>query len=300
MIFEPCYVVTRDLIDYCERRLGLPLSSSQREALRSLEEKVIGVVRENLPPNIKLLSVPSLELRKGVERIVEMIGEVYEVGKVITLDPIYYDKTPWRIEVNRVIDPFGNLLGIAERPGTPPLEEQLDRLDGLRGEEVIVADAGAWSGDTQSKIKKKLEEKEIKVVGVVVGIAPQPVDVVANVRLINPVDYLEGRDLVGISGRVIGVFINGVLRSTSLYTPYWAGDIERWASLSDQVRPRLAALYLEAMEILGDSIEGREELPTPVPLLPYFTRKMFKEVASIVAAESSYEQLLKRVNLKRK
>lgn len=128
------------------------------------------------------------------------------------------------LEVNRIVDIDGNILGIGARPGHPDLDTQLNAImHTAAGRSIILMEDGTFTGGTLAEITRRFKNRGAHVAGAVVGFAfPQSL---ARLRAVfsdeqihiveplnHPVDWVPDHDFFPFMpncGRVMGFQFNG-------------------------------------------------------------------------------------------
>jgi len=187
------------------------------------------------------------------------------------------------LNINRLFDIGGNMIGYGPRPGFPSLETQFSEIRRIIGKKpVILIEDGSVSGGTIIFILKKLKEMSITVSEVVIGFSCFRADTALEVEFDgNPVivhqigdviDWLPDHDLVPFTpncGRVFGkktsyrimpaVSEDGI---TFAY-PYILhfGKMPEWSSLTPEACLKISRYCLEwgieLWESIG-SLNGRK------------------------------------------
>jgi len=128
------------------------------------------------------------------------------------------------LEVNRIIDFDGNILGIGARPGHPDLDTQINGvLATAAGRPIVLMEDGAFTGGTLVDIAHRLRARGATIAAAVIGFAfPQSLGKLYGVfeenqihiiePLKNPLDWVPDHDFfpfVPNCGRVVGIQFNG-------------------------------------------------------------------------------------------
>lgn len=91
---------------------------------------------------------------------------------IISLDKVYYSYPPM-LEISRMVDAGGNDIGLGERAGSKPIEEQLQDLRWQLPsytKKVALLDDILWTGEVFLFARQLLQNIEIEVVRVYAGI----------------------------------------------------------------------------------------------------------------------------------
>lgn len=157
------------------------------------------------------------------------------------------------LEINRIIDPKGTIVGIGSRPGSPNIDEQISSLISISdGQPIVLVEDGVFTGGTLSFILKKLQESHVNVAAVVIGFAfPGTTEKIRSVfegeiiiaeQIEDFVDWMPDHDFFPFTpncGRVLGLTWNGYAvpyhghRGESYAVPYLETfcDMNAWTSI---------------------------------------------------------------------
>lgn len=233
-------MISRDLVETLERKIGFSLNGETKAQIKYLEEQFLKVFWGFVPSNIA-------DNGNGEKRILvkRMVGEVEPVVRrlefinsvknypTISLDRIYVPKADYFLDITRLTNPKTGEVRLSERPGTMKLEEQLRELPNYNC--VNLSDVGAFSGESLLEIVERIKSRGINVRSITLGFA----DLSAMNKLAGIVDsvsmpvlypiprfyeWIELRDLFGIDGRAVG--FNGRRK----FIPYWE-NLTQWASV---------------------------------------------------------------------
>lgn len=125
------------------------------------------------------------------------------------------------IEINRIIDKDGRIIGWGPRPGHPTLDEQLDAITTVPQPVVLVED-GSFSGRTLAHVLNKMKRRSIEVEAVVVGLGfPEALktireefggEIIVVEHLDRLIDWMPDHDFMPFTpncGRIFGFPMNG-------------------------------------------------------------------------------------------
>ena len=127
------------------------------------------------------------------------------------------------LEVNRVVDDRGVVLGIGPRPGHPPVDHQIDGILSMAaGRPLVIVEDGSFTGSTLSYVIDRLHRKKADVIAVVAGfIFPKAMERLKDVfrgvihtieHFEQPIDWVPDHDFVPFlpgCGRIVGALIRG-------------------------------------------------------------------------------------------
>ena len=157
------------------------------------------------------------------------------------------------LELNRLINENGEIIGIGARPGHPSFQQQFKKIAKMTEEKpVIIVEDGIFSGTTLNTIITELKKQYVDVALVIVGFAfPEGLkklqsvyngEIIAINQFNNLIDWMPDHDFFPFApncGRVLGVKMNGSVlpfynyNGVSYSVPYILpfAPIEEWASI---------------------------------------------------------------------
>lgn len=163
------------------------------------------------------------------------------------------------LNINRLFDGKGELIGYGPRPGCESLARQLDELATHAGERsVFLMEEGAYSGGTIRFVLRQLHERGVEVSTLVVGFCtPATRDNIKEVFdgeliVINEigelVDWITDHDLIPFTpgcGRVLEEkTADGSVCAFPYILPF--GRMEEWTSLPEDIAREVSKFCLEA------------------------------------------------------
>lgn len=235
------------------KRIGLVIPS--KEYIASMEADLISLMRENLKGEDVSLNI--VDFNELCDEIISLAckkkSSFGDVEFISTSPLIAYETGGTCLEINRLINFNGEIIGIGTRPGFPDLEQQISKV---QKKSVVILEDGSWTGQTMQFVINGLEEQNIKVRAIILGVLSSKAKYVLGEKedieifpiIPNASKYIEWmptHDFIPFfpnAGRVIGNFIGKkcfpiyLYNSFSLCKPYVYpyGDPETWASLSGE------------------------------------------------------------------
>lgn len=178
------------------------------------------------------------------------------------------------LNINRLFDTAGKIIGYGPRPGFKPLQDQLDTLvTKIAGRSVVLIEDGAFTGGTMRFVIKELERRGVRVTTIVIGFCKNGSgDTVRNALngelvIVHPIgdllDWIADHDLIPFMpncGRVLGEETSQGLMPVqradgfSCAYPYILpfGKTDEWASLPADHAQELSRLCLDiSIEMFG-------------------------------------------------
>lgn len=195
------------------------------------------------------------------------------VEPIISLDSVYAKETAdFNLQSNRIISPAGKLIGEGQRPGFPPLPQQIElfRQKLETRKKVVLLDSGAFSGGSLLRMVELLEEKGIKVSEVLLGVEvfgatdalkEKNIECRSILKIKDPVDWIEARDFIPFTplcGRVIGdrngpITIEGLSFAAPYILP--SGNPVEWASIPEDKAKKFSRRCWEISQQLFTNLE---------------------------------------------
>ena len=251
------YIVTQTLagVLHALRATGLQIPS--RETVTKTEESIVEAIRSQYPTNnVKVIPISFEDQCDKISTAVHRARKSCPSATIISTAPMLsFETAGVCIEMSRIVDLEGKIIGIGARPGHPSIERQLARVHGMLQEQpVIIAEDGSFTGSTLKFLLTKLKERRARVEVVVVGMLfPQAEKEIRSVysgeiircyEFSNPLDWMPSHDFIPFlpnSGRTVGfkmgtpAFPLYLYDGASVCMPYIHpyGKPNEWASLSD-------------------------------------------------------------------
>lgn len=273
------YVVTYDVASRLQafrpKTLTIPRPDDQlfERFHMSLYQKV-----QQALPGISVDTIEMGELRRKIwEQVDTRITDLGQQAVLSTCQEIA-DSNPKSegliLNINRLFNTDGQLIGHGPRPGFEPLTKQFDDLAGkIAGRSVVLIEDGAFSGGTLRFVLQELNSRDITVTAIVIGFCCTRAKFVlghvfkGELVIVHPIenllDWIPDHDLIPFipnCGRVLGEPLDHSfmpVRKAEGYScayPYILpfGKIEEWASLPIEGARDLSRLCLEtSIELFG-------------------------------------------------
>ncbi len=229
-------------------------------------------------PNISVDTIEMSELRRKIwEQVNTRVVDLDQQAVLSTCQEIA-DSNPKSegllLNINRLFNTDGQLIGHGPRPGFEPLVKQFDDLaKKIAGRSVVLIEDGAFSGGTMRHVLHELNSRGLTVTAMVIGFCCTRAKFVlghvfkGELVIVHPIenllDWIPDHDLIPFipnCGRVLGESspqsYMPVRRSDgfSCAYPYVLpfGRIEEWASLPIEGAMDLSRLCLDtSIEIFG-------------------------------------------------
>ncbi|MDO8482472.1 MAG: phosphoribosyltransferase [bacterium] len=281
------YLITQTLYEqlrFLNTLPNHPLKIPRQDKISKIEDEL----RKRITNCFKGMSVivESVQFREYCDNIVSLTNRAKQTtpeALVISTAPLLvYETNGECLQLNRLIDLDGNIIGIGPRPGNPPIEAQLQLMGSkVRGRQVIVIEDGSFTGNSLRFVLKKLKTLCAKVETIILGVLfPQAESMIQKIfngeiicvkRLSNPRDWMPSHDFfpfIPNSGRVLGYRLNGYCvpvylhNHSSLSVPYilpFTKKPEEWAGLSSN-RTEVEALSRFCLDCVREIFSEMESL----------------------------------------
>ncbi len=266
------YVVTYDVASRLQafrpKTLTIPRPDDQlfERFHMSLYQKV-----QQALPGITIDTIEMGELRRKIwEQVDTRITDLGQQAVLSTCQEIA-DSNPKSegliLNINRLFNTDGQLIGHGPRPGFELLTKQFDNLAGkIAGRSVVLIEDGAFSGGTLRFVLQELNNRGITVTAIVIGFCCTRAKFVlghvfkGELVIVHPIenllDWIPDHDLIPFipnCGRVLGEAMDHSfmpvrkIEGYSCAYPYILpfGKIEEWASLPLEGARDLSRLCLE-------------------------------------------------------
>ncbi len=229
-------------------------------------------------PGVVIDTIEMSELRRKIWEQVN--ARITDLGQqaVLSTCPEIADSNPKSegllLNINRLFNTDGQLIGHGPRPGFEPLAKQFDYLaEKIAGRSVVLIEDGAFSGGTLRSVLHELNSRGITVTAIVIGFCCTRAKFVlghvfkGELVIVHPIenllDWIPDHDLIPFipnCGRVLGESsahnfmpirnADGFSRAYPYILPF--GKIEEWASLPIEGARELSRFCLEtSIELFG-------------------------------------------------
>jgi hypothetical protein len=265
--------------------MGLTTPEISNPFFGEVRDHLIGFI-ERAQPEVEVypISMPRLVgdiLSQAQDLHRNLMQDSFTVSTCIEITTPMHGQT---LDVNRLIDADGKLIGIGPRPGYPCIDEQIASIAAsAQGKPIVIVEDGAFTGNTIVYLLKRFERRGVNIAGIVLGLlfpkAKELIEanfhgelVVAEPITKEIMEWMPDHDFfpcIPNSGRVIGHKIgdefypvysfNGFSFSVPYVQPF--GPMDQWASISDQHLGWEMSLYclnktIEIYEML-EHLNGR-------------------------------------------
>jgi hypothetical protein len=168
------YILTLDIPKMMQayENLGFQINPAM---LSDLQNRLIDQIQKSVPCEVEFID--SAKVMKEVMKIVTSLKSLGHESVVVSPVPDITSlcSNGYCIHVNRIVNATGNFLRtgleLGARPGYGLLFDQIKELkDHLKGRPVILVDDGSFSGTTMRILIDILQDEEIVIDNVVVGI----------------------------------------------------------------------------------------------------------------------------------
>ncbi len=168
------YILTFDLglkVQYL-RQLGLKVPEPGDSFFVETEQELLSMFRRFfVDDGVIGLRIPDLAgeiLSKAVNRQ----SSIRNAHVVSTCMEIADAKRGDTVNINRLIDAGGNIIGLGPRPGYAPLDKQVQGIAAkVNGDPIVLVEDGAFTGSTIVHLLDLFKQRQINVSAVVLGFA---------------------------------------------------------------------------------------------------------------------------------
>jgi hypothetical protein len=276
------YLLTEDLGEKVTgfRHVGLETPSATDPFFDDIQQQLASALSSALGEEHPVIR---LKMRDVADGIIGEIARVHgdDVFIVSTCPEIAYPAKGATVEVNRLVDTYGNALGLGPRPGHVAISQQFrkivaeSRASGTKG--IVVAEDGMFMGETMMYVVSELIKAGGNVLGVVVGFtfgddsiaALNALDVQVNVvQDFRPIlDWVPDHDFMPFipgCGKVLGVNVRSLgpfydHQHATFCVPYIApfGPVNAWASIPEE---KVNAFSTECINLTIQVFETLEKM----------------------------------------
>jgi len=266
------YVVTYDVASRLQafRPKTLTIPRPDDQLFERFHMSLFQKIQQALP-GINIDTIEMSELRRKIWEQVD--ARITDLGQqaVLSTCPEIADSNPKSegllLNINRLFNTDGQLIGHGPRPGFEPLAKQYEDLaQKIAGRSVVLIEDGAFSGGTLRNVLHELNSRGITVTAIVIGFCCTRAKFVlgqlfkGELVVVHPIenllDWIPDHDLIPFipnCGRVLGEHsgqgfmpvrnAEGFSRAYPYILPF--GSIEEWASLPTEGAQDLSRLCLD-------------------------------------------------------
>lgn len=168
------YVLTFDLGEKVKllRSVGLKTPDSNDPFYTEVRTEIVKKFKTYLP-GVKIIDIATQELAEEI--VSRAVGKkrLLQNGIVVsTCLEIAISRRGVPLEINRIIDQEGKILGIGPRPGYPSVDEQINGIHAIAsGQPIILVEDGSFTGNTIVYIVEKLQQHQLTIATIVIGFA---------------------------------------------------------------------------------------------------------------------------------
>ncbi len=318
------YVVTYDVASRLQSFQGsLNVPYQNDPMFKRFHRLLLEKMKEALP-DVNIHTIRMSKVRLKIWKEVDL--RIKDMTKQVVLSTCHEitDSNPKSeglvLNINRLFDIEGEMIGHGQRPGFKPLDEQFKELASkIGGRSVVLIEDGAFTGNTLRYVLNQLSELGLTVTAVIIGFcctrAHAILKEVFNGELVivdpleNLIDWIPDHDLIPFipnCGRVLGERLSSgcmpvqVVEGISGAYPYILpfGKMGKWASLPSEGAREISSYCLDvAIEIwqygnvsitIGDLFRACPKVSIPI------TIGAFEEIPSLEIEVVSFLQEVKK------
>jgi hypothetical protein len=276
------------------RQLGLKTPGERDPFFTEFQTEMVKRI-ENSVPGCEVMMLPMDELADTIlSKALSLKSKLKEALVVSSCAEIAVPRRGCILEINRLVDEKGEILGLGPRPGTIPLNQQIGHISRVcDGRSVVLMEDGSFTGSTLSFIIDEFAKFDTRIAAVVVGfIFPAAKEKILNklqgdlveIAVVNDiVDWMPDYDFVPFvpnCGRPLGVKLAKnvypfySLEGASYSFPYLStfAPISDWASIP-KLSARAFSLFclqktLELFELLEKTNNAEIKIGDLVSIMP--------------------------------
>ena len=172
---QSLYLLTEDLGEKVEvlRHLGLKTPDPDSQYINDIQSELAYELQSAIGPNSKVVR---RKMRDVAEEVIDKIHTIHgeDVFVVSTCPEISAHAGVASIEVNRLVDRYGDPIGLGPRPGHNDLESQFIDIaerskEGEKHIPIVIAEDGVFKGETMKYVVEGLRKVGANVTGIVAG-----------------------------------------------------------------------------------------------------------------------------------
>lgn len=275
---KDAYILTFDLPQKVNllRSIGIKTPDIDDPFFEEIRKEIVNKL-QRFYADSEIISMSMQELAEEI--LMQAINKKHllQRGMVVsTCSEISRLRKGYTLEINRLVDQNGNLLGLGPRPGFPSLDDQIRGIAAIaNGEPLILVEDGTFTGSTILYILDKLKRHNLSVSTIVIGFAfPKAVEKIEqgfNGELIvvetprTYIDWMPDHDFfpfIPNCGRVVGVqwrdeylpfyTYNGASYSIPYLLTYC--PFSKWTSIPEKYAHEFTCFCVEAGRNLFEHI----------------------------------------------
>lgn len=225
-ISKKTYVLTCDLGEKIKslNYIGLKTPKSDDSFYADFKKELSEKIGKSMPGcTVKVVSMKDL----AEEILSKAFNKIHGMRNAVVVSTCAEISAPSRgqaIEINRIIDGEGKIVGIGARPGYPTLDEQINGIALIAGRKpIVLVEDGSFTGATMKRVVQMFQKRGIKIVGIVLGfVFPKAINAIREVfkgDILQAmeikedlIDWMPDHDFFPFApncGRTFGLAING-------------------------------------------------------------------------------------------
>ena len=273
------YVLTCDLGSKVKllKHIGLKTPESNDSFFKGFQSELARLIGVALP-NAEVITMSMEDLADDI--LTEALRKQSLLQDAVVVSSCAEIAIPRKghiIEINRIVDERGKIIGLGPRPGFPSLDEQLESIRVFTVDRpIIIVEDGSFTGGTMCHVIRKFKDKGIKIAAVVIGFAfPKALaaiqreysgEIIVIEKLNELLDWMPDHDFFPFTpncGRVFDLSISGqnypfyTHNNASYSVPYIIpfGNMREWSSIPDTSTGPISLFCLQQALALFERIE---------------------------------------------
>jgi hypothetical protein len=168
------YIITHDLGERIEnlRVLGIKTPSAADPFFYDFHQELKSRITFMLP-EIKVITFDMKELVDDLWiKAIHTQQSIKDAVIVSSCAEIANVRRGHTIEINRIVDEFGKIIGLGPRPGHCSIEHQLNAISELaNGKNIVLVEDGVFTGSTIEYLVTEFKKRKVNVEALVAGIS---------------------------------------------------------------------------------------------------------------------------------
>jgi len=276
---EKTYLLVLDLPEMMEAYERVGLHIPETDFLKRSQQVLAMRIQESIPGCL----VETIEANKLMNKIASLLHDLLlstpEAVVISTIHSVISKMAGHCLQINRLVDSAGNILGLGARPGNSSISSQFEEIKGCSEKRpVILVEDGSFSGSTMRAMIEICIAMKIEIKHLVIGFLFH--DARRNILKVFPknenihcwreenfLDWLPDHDFypfIPNAGRVVGFSYNShhmpvyLHSGLSLCMPYILpyGKPKEWASIPEECACGFSLLCLREAIAIFEQMEG--------------------------------------------
>lgn len=256
------YIINQSLYSHLSafKRIGLKIP--EKNMIQGIEAELLDELKNNLSLTEKIIQVETQPFQELCDQVLSLAHESIKILSnrlVVSPSPILaYESGGIGIGLSRLVSPNGDIIARGPRPGYASVNKQINTIaEEAKRRPLVIIEDGAFTGKSMAYLIELLQERNIEVGAVILGILfpeAEPVirakfkgKLIFDRKADNVIDWMPTHDFfpfVPNAGRPIGTWLgkscfpvylhNGIALSKPYILPY--GHPKQWANIQGDTK----------------------------------------------------------------